>query len=344
MGLVQLRLAGLATKKLNGLGPRFEDTLAPGGIGRRPENLAPHPAAHRSCMRTHRGVRVMANNNIGPIGRVAPDWIAFTDVPYWIEQRFGDRLTERSMQDLFSIIRRDTRNDPFRIPDTGTVRYRVKGLTASNVRSRGSVSVYGTIQDPPGLRFSSHGPNSVAVASWDDAKFDPETFTVQGLYSFSAGQRERHAIEVCWVDVERWFQRQSHLSGSARDWGSASVHIDVSSIVRSATSREIDDQPGRAAGEPSQPEIDTSSTPSPDTTPQKPNSLVTSLAVAETKTRNWLVTKMTENPNKPEKNADLLKAAKEWGASERAFKRAKSDAITTTGATAWRQAGRKSEQ
>ena len=187
----------------------------------------------------------MADDKIGPIGFVAPDWIAFTDLPKWIQRRFARRLSERSMQDLFSIIRRDTRHDPFRIPDPRIVRHRVGGLSARDVRTKD----YSTILDPRGLRFDGGSPCNVAVAKWDDAKFDPETFTVEGLYSFSARQRTRHPIEVCWVDVERWFQRQIDLSGSARDWGSASVHIDVSSILRSASSRVIDDQPGPAAAE-----------------------------------------------------------------------------------------------
>ena len=209
----------------------------------------------------------MADDKIGPIGIVAPDWIAFKDVPKWIQHRFAHRLSERSMQDLFSIIRRDTRDDPFRTPNSGIVRYRVKGLTASNVRAKGRVSG-GIILKPKGLRFSSHSPNSVAVASWDDAKFDPETVTVEGLYSFSAGRRERHEIEVCWVDVEDWFQRQRDLSGSGRDWGSASVHIDLARLARPTSSRVTGDQPSRRAASQSTSETETTSPSSSDTVPQ----------------------------------------------------------------------------
>ena len=68
----------------------------------------------------------MADNEGEPLGKIAPDWVDFTDVPMWIERRFGVKPPPRSMQDLLSLIRQDTSDDPFALPSLRTVRHRVQ--------------------------------------------------------------------------------------------------------------------------------------------------------------------------------------------------------------------------
>lgn len=176
----------------------------------------------------------------GPIGEIAPGWVNFTDVPMWVEHRFGIKLSPHAMQDLFSVIRRDTSDDPFRIPSPSTVRHRLKDLTFANVRIRGRVIGHGIV-DPRGLRLLPSG--RIAVASWDLAEFDGTTFTVAGPWDRSTGRRSRHGIEVYWIDVERWASNRLDSFGS----GSVNLKAEFQAPSSGTVHNEPADQPASAS-------------------------------------------------------------------------------------------------
>ena len=153
------------------------------------------------------------------------------------------------MQDLFSLIRQETSDDPFALPSLRTVRHRVQELTAAAVRTRGRMTEYRSgIIDPPGLKISRYDRSQIAVASWDKAAFDAATFTVAGLWERSTGRRARHKIAVSWVDVERWARNRNDIDRWASDneVGAAAEPTDGSDMEAAPTASAPQVQSGMA--------------------------------------------------------------------------------------------------
>jgi len=146
------------------------------------------------------------------LGEIAPPWVVFPDVQVWVERRFRGRLRSLSAQDqkdlwydlaqdLFAVVRRDT----------GEVRHQLKGASPATTKLPGQkVSIGENHQFVPWLKNSPHDDSKIVIADWDLADFDDTNFSIAGIWVVSPGnngKRVRHAIEVRWSDVDRWFER-----------------------------------------------------------------------------------------------------------------------------------------
>ena len=131
----------------------------------------------------------MAVTIVTSLGKVAPDWVPFLEIPRWLKERFGVEISADWMHDLFSMVRRNNR----------IMHYRVGGLS-SDPANFNHARINRVLS---GLMISKYHSGQIMVGSWDDADFDPLTFTVAG-HVLKGGTLSRHPIEVCWVDAELW--------------------------------------------------------------------------------------------------------------------------------------------
>jgi hypothetical protein len=120
---------------------------------------------------------------------VAPDWIAWGDLPRWGARAY--------MGDLIGAVR------------LGGVRHRIAGLRPHDL-TRGQYS--GGVIEPAGLGVSRDAPARVVVADWDAAAVDWHAGTVAGFHAL-----QRHGIEVWWLDVEAQVRRRLDVPAQTTD-------------------------------------------------------------------------------------------------------------------------------
>ena len=120
------------------------------------------------------------------LAAVPPDWVALTEVFPCVHQYLGVDIRPKIV-DLISDLRR------------GQLRYHIAELNADALRSR----AYGTFARIPGLTHSTES-SDVVVCDWDSVEVDWLAGTVGGSRLASDRSRQRHRIEIWWLDLERW--------------------------------------------------------------------------------------------------------------------------------------------
>ena len=141
--------------------------------------------------------------------RIAPEWVAFLEVPDWIEKQYGFRPPTEWMTELVTVVRTDAR----------TVRHRVGDRDVSRIPKETAARWLRNGSGHPWFGLSDH-PLRATVTSWDRPHFDSKTFTIAG-HEQDDEPGERLAIEVHWDDVRKWlayripsYQRQQRLDAT----------------------------------------------------------------------------------------------------------------------------------
>ncbi len=124
--------------------------------------------------------------------RIPPDWVPFLRIPQCVEDCFGIQIDNEWLQDLWSLVRKNSPIIVYRVAGTRVADFPTRAFQFDTLSSAGF----------PGLQPSQHGSGHITVADWDEAGFDPQTFTVIGRQL--GGNRVRQHIELRWMSVEKW--------------------------------------------------------------------------------------------------------------------------------------------